>query len=39
MKNTGSSEQLNTLLKYGIDLGKNFELSENLWSRNHYEHK
>jgi hypothetical protein len=30
MKNTGSSEQLNTLLKYGIDLGKNFELSENI---------
>jgi hypothetical protein len=37
--NTGSSEQLNTLLKYGIDLRKNFELSENIWSRNHYEHK
>ena len=39
MMNTGSSEQLNTLLKYGIDLRKNFELSENIWSRNHYEHK
>ena len=30
MMNTGSSEQLNTLLKYGIDLGNNFELSENI---------
>ena len=30
LMNTGSSEQLNTLLKYGIDLGKNFELSENI---------
>jgi hypothetical protein len=27
MMNTGSSEQLNTLLKYVIDLRKNFELS------------
>jgi hypothetical protein len=30
MMKTGSSEQLNTLLKYGIDLRKNFELSENI---------